>query len=73
MYAPKEEYRRLEREWPGVRCYRQVAHMTLVAENGAIEMRELVKQGGKVNETVVCEKEGRDGRKVTDFQPPTGT
>ncbi len=68
LYPPKEQYRRPESERPGMRCYRQVAHKTFVAENGAIEIRTLVRQGDAVVETVVFEKEGHDGRKVADHE-----
>lgn len=69
MYAPKEQYRRPNEECPGVRCYRQVAHKTLVADNGAVEIRARVKQGDEVVETVLLEKAGHDGRKVADHEP----
>jgi hypothetical protein len=73
LYPPKEQFRRPDSEWPGVRCYRQVAHKTFVAENGAIEIRALLRQGDAVVETVLLEKSGRDGRKVTDHEPHAGT
>jgi hypothetical protein len=66
MYPPAEQFRYLKWERPGVRCYRQTAHATFVADNGAIEIR--LRQGAELGE-IRFEKEGADGRKVNSYDP----
>ncbi len=68
LYAPKEKYRRPEWERPGVRCYRQVAHATFVAENGAVEIRRIEFQDtGRVLGGIIFEKPGLNGRMVSNY------
>jgi hypothetical protein len=63
MYPPNERFRYPKWERPGIRCYRQVAHATFVAENGAVEIRE--RTGSELGR-IIFEKPGRDGRRVSD-------
>jgi hypothetical protein len=64
MYPPTERFRFPGWGHPGVRCYRQVAHATFVADNGAIQIH-----GRKGNELrqLLIEKPGSDGRRVSDY------
>jgi hypothetical protein len=64
MYPPDERFRYLKWERPGVRCYRQVAHATFVADNGAVEIRARV---GSELSRIIFEKQGADGRRVNDY------
>lgn len=69
MYPPDEEFRAVSGERPGIRCYRQLRHHTLIADNGAIEIRERRRsQTGEKLETVVFAKAGRDGKEVADYE-----
>lgn len=64
MYPPSEKF--LDTKWSNrnVRCYRQTAHATFIAENGAIEIRP--RRGHELG-PIRFEKQGRDGRKVSDY------
>ena len=64
MYPPNARFRYKNWERTGVYCYRQVAHATFIAENGAVEIRSRVgaELGG-----ILYEKPGRDGKKVSDY------
>ena len=64
MYPPSERYRNLSFSRPGIHCYFQTAHATFVSENGAIEIRP---RRGRDLGTILFEKQGNDGRKVTDY------
>ncbi len=64
MYPPNMKYRYSAWERPGIRCYRQTAHATFIADNGAVEIRE--RQGNDLG-AVTFEKAGQDGRKVSDY------
>jgi hypothetical protein len=64
MYPPNERFRYPIWERVGVRCYRQVAHATFVAENGAVEIRARTR--GELGR-IIFEKPGRDGRRVSDY------
>jgi hypothetical protein len=66
MYPPTERFRYLKWERPGARCYRQTAHATFVADNGAVEVRS--RKAGELG-PVLFEKEGKDGRKVSSYDP----
>jgi hypothetical protein len=65
MYPPDERFRYRNWERPGVRCYRQVAHATFVADNGAVEIRR--RKGAELGE-ICFAKPGKDGRKVHDYE-----
>jgi hypothetical protein len=67
MYPPKVQFRYSAWERPGVRCYRHTAHATFVAANGAIEIRS--RRGIDLG-AVVFEKQGTDGKKVSDYDSP---
>jgi hypothetical protein len=67
MYPPDERYRYSKWEYPGVRCYRQRRHATFVADNGAIEIRNRTSSDPG---TLAFEKAGKDGRKVSSYDPP---
>lgn len=58
MYPPQDDSARDER--PGVTRYRSRGHSTFVGVNGAIEIKS--KRG-----TVLLDKPGADGRKVSDL------
>jgi hypothetical protein len=66
MYPPDERFRFKDWERLGVRCYRQVAHATFVADNGALVIRSRtgLKLGG-----IPFDKPGRDGRTVEEYVP----
>ncbi len=64
MYPPSALYRYTKWERNGVRCYRQVAHATFVADNGAVEIRS---RSGSELGGVLFEKQGKDGRTVSDY------
>jgi hypothetical protein len=66
MYPPAGQFRYPKWERPEVRCYRQTAHATFVADNGAIEIR--LRKGAELGE-IRFEKEGADGRKVSSYDP----
>ncbi len=66
MYPPKAQFRYTAWERSGVRCYRQTAHATFVAANGAVEIR--ARRGNELG-AVVFEKQGTDGKKVSDHDP----
>jgi hypothetical protein len=66
MYPPNERFRYTKWERPGVSCYRQVAHATFVADNGAVEIR--LRVGSELGR-IIFEKQGKDGRKVSDYDP----
>jgi hypothetical protein len=57
MYPPKAMFRYTAWERPGVRCYRQTAHATFVAANGAIEIRS--RRGNELGAAVFA-KQGTD-------------
>jgi len=63
MYPPNDRFRYPKWERPGVRCYHQVAHATFVAENGALEIR--ARTGSDLGR-IIFEKQGQDGRRVSD-------
>jgi hypothetical protein len=63
MYPPNERFRYPKWERAGVACYRQVAHATFVAGNGAVEIR--LRTGSELGR-IIFEKAGKDGRKVSD-------
>lgn len=65
MYPPEERFRYTKWERPGVFCYRQVAHATFVAENGAVEIRS--RQGADLG-SIAFEKPGKDKRKVSAYE-----
>jgi hypothetical protein len=64
MYPPNARFRFLKWERNGVRCYRQVAHATFVADNGAMEIR--LRSAGDLG-NAIFEKQGKDGRKVSQY------
>jgi hypothetical protein len=64
MYPPDDRFRYTKWECPGVRCYRQVAHATFTADNGAIAIRR--RTGGELG-GIIFEKPGKDGKKVSDY------
>ena len=64
MYPP--HLTREKPDVPGVRSFRQKAHRTSFAENGAIEIMA-VEAGVAVGEPIF-EKPGADGRRVADFR-----
>ncbi len=64
MYPPDERWRYRNWERLGIRCYRQFAHATFIADNGAIEIRS--RTGDELNE-ISFETEGKNGRKVSDY------
>ena len=64
MYPPNDRFRYPKGERPGIRCYRQVAHATFVAENGAVEIR--FRAGGSLG-AIFFKKPGKDGREVSDY------
>jgi hypothetical protein len=64
MYPPDERFRYPLWEKPDIRCYRQVAHATFVAENGAVEIRS--RMGSELGK-IIFEKPGKDGRRVSDY------
>jgi hypothetical protein len=64
MYPPHERFRYLKWECASVRCYRQVAHATFVADNGAVEIRS--RKGAELGE-VIFSKPGQDGREVSAY------
>jgi hypothetical protein len=65
MYPPNERFRYRNWERSGVRCYRQVAHATFIADNGAVEIRN--RRGTELG-SILLEKPGSDGRKVSDYE-----
>ena len=67
LYPPKEQYRRPKEERPGVRCYFQVAHKTLIADNGAIEISVRSVHGNDYVDSVELDKAGADGRTVSEY------
>ncbi len=67
LYPPKEQYRRPKEERPGVRCYFQVGHKTLIADNGAIEISVRSPHGNEYVDTLELDKPGSDGRRVADY------
>ncbi len=64
LYPPDEQYRDPKWESPGLRCYRQRAHMTIIAANGAIEIRE--RNVGELG-AIILGNAGNDGRKVSNY------
>jgi hypothetical protein len=68
MYPPDPRFLARRASAPGVRVYRQRGHVTYVADNGAIETREV--QAGEEGpiEYTVLDKPGSDGRRVSDYE-----
>jgi hypothetical protein len=64
MYPPNTRFRYKNWERPGIHCYRQVAHATFIAENGALEIRS---RSGTELGNILYEKPGKDGKKVSDY------
>jgi hypothetical protein len=64
MYPPNARFRYPKWEQAGIRCYRQVAHATFIANNGAVEIR--ARTGSELGQ-IIFEKPGRDGRRVSDY------
>ena len=64
MYPPNVRFRYKDWERPNVCCYRQVAHATFIADNGAIEIR--ARLGADLG-SILFEKPGQDGKKVSDY------
>ncbi|MGV3664155.1 MAG: hypothetical protein ACO1TE_28540 [Prosthecobacter sp.] len=72
LYPPTTDMERKVEGRPSLSRYRHTGHYTLIAENGAIEVRILVrgmKDGVKVivGERTELNKAGADGRRVADF------
>jgi hypothetical protein len=73
IYPPVAAMERSVEGAPGLRRYRHTGHYTLIAENGAIVIRTLlrgVKDGvhSIVGERTELDKAGFDGRRVADFE-----
>ncbi len=64
MYPPTASFRFAKLEVPGLRCYRQVAHVTFVADNGAIEIRPRI---GVDLGPILFDLAGKNGKKVSDY------
>lgn len=61
LYAPHPQFKIASRR-PGCSCYRQAAHKTYVAANGAFRIVAMTSAG----EDVVFDKAGADGKGVPD-------
>jgi len=64
MYPPNERFRYTKWERPGIFCYRQVAHATFIANNGAVAIH--LRTGSELGR-ILFEKPGKDGKKVSDY------
>lgn len=67
MYPPDPRFPARRVSAPGVRVYRQRGHVTYVADNGAIETREVQAGADGPVEYTVLDKPGNDGRRVSDY------
>jgi hypothetical protein len=70
MYPPSAFYRAKKRELADVRAYRQVSHITFIADNGAFEIREIDTKSVELWEHTRVEKPGIDGRRISDHGEP---
>lgn len=68
MYPPDPRFLARRASPSGVRVYRQRGHVTYVAENGAIETREVQSDAEGIFEYTVLDKVGSDGRRVSDYE-----
>jgi len=66
MYPPDERFRYKNWQRLGVRCYRQVAHATFIADKGALVIRS--RTGSKLG-AILFDKPGCDGRTVEEYVP----
>jgi hypothetical protein len=74
LYPPVAEMEASVEGKPWLKRYRHTGHYTLVADNGAIVIRVLLRgeKDGKrviVGERTELDKAGADGRRVDDFEP----
>ena len=58
MYPPQADMARTSKDLPGITIYRNRAHRTLIAANGAFRITEVG------SNKIVLEKSGHDGRAV---------
>ena len=70
MYPPRAAFRSIKLERPEIRCYRQFAHLTFIADNGAVEIRSRI---GVDLGPILFEPPGKNGKKVSDYDPSAST
>ena len=73
MYPPVAEMERAVQAQPWLRRYRHTGHVTLIADNGAIEVRRIERgifNGLKAitGEKTIFEKPGADGRRISEME-----
>ena len=68
MYPPDPRFPARRASAPGVRVYRQRAHVTYVADNGGIETRVVQAEAEGPVEYTMLDKPGSDGRRVSEYE-----